>query len=253
MATTDDKPKKKEKLRDALDFIFGFKNKRGDELDSWLRHAEGFNGSPQEFYNNVEQELAAKKIPGMKISREEFAVGGLLSDRRTYLRLMRERFTILTCAAPFGEYFFFSCRTVHVPAKIRLWHILAALIFFSVVGQLLIIPLGFNFAIIALVTLLFAIAGVLRNAADSAFTDLDQTLLAIPVVATYYEDWFRQETYYRVDTRSLYLSVLPDLIEKLAEDTCGGKGIRLQPNLQRPPAVANLDQPLLPEKTPPAA
>src|SRR5947208_895985 len=121
MATSDDKPKKSELFRRWLDFIFGFKNKRGDVLDSWIGHADGFSCSPQEFYATVEQQLAARKIPSMEITRQEFAEGGLLSDQRTYLRLMRERLAIVTCAAPFGNIFFFSCRTVYVPALVRLW------------------------------------------------------------------------------------------------------------------------------------
>ena len=105
-------------------------------------HSFSFNYPPLEFYAKVEQELAAHKIPGMEISRVQFAEGGLLSDQRTYLRLMRERLCIDTCAAPFGNIFFFSFRTVYVPALVRLWHIMAAIAFFIVVERLLIIPSG---------------------------------------------------------------------------------------------------------------
>jgi sarcosine oxidase delta subunit len=252
MTTLDDKPKKSELLRRWMDFIFGFENKRGQVLASWLSHADGFSCSPLEFYTNVEQQLATKKIPSMEITRQEFAEGGLLSDQRVYLRLMRERLAIITCAAPFGDIFFFSCRTVYVPALVRLWHILAVLFCLSVIGQLLIIPLGVIFAGIAMITLPFAIAGVLRNASEGAFSDLDTLLLKIPVVATIYEDWFRVETYYREDTRSLYVQLMPALIKDLAAETCAAKGVRLEQQFQPTPAIANLDQPLLPDKKPPA-
>jgi hypothetical protein len=116
----------------------------------------------------------------------------------------------------------------------------------------LIIPLGVNFAVIALIALMFALAAVLRNASEAAFSDLDTLLLKIPVVATIYEDWFRMETYYREDTRSLYLGVLPNLIKDLAADTCAAKGVRLEEKFQRTPAIADLDQPLLPDKKSPA-
>ena len=39
---------------------------------------------------------------------QEFAEAGSFSDQRLYLRLMRERLAITTCAAPFGNIFFFS-------------------------------------------------------------------------------------------------------------------------------------------------
>jgi len=235
-------------LRRAIDFVFGFENKRVEILNAWIYSADGFSCSSQEFYATVEQELAARKIPSLDVARQKFAEGGLLSDKRTYLRLMRERLAIVACAAPFGNIFFFSCRTVYVPALVRLWHILAALVFFFVVARLLIIPLGVIFATVALVTLVFALAGVLRNASAAGFSDLDAILLRIPVVSTIYQDWFRQDTYYREDTRSLYLQIVPDLIKELAETTCAAKGVKLQQQFQRSPATIDFDQPLQPDK-----
>ncbi len=221
MTTSSDKPKNGElfrcRMRRLIDFVFGFKNKRGEVLDYKLSRADGISLSPQDFYARVEQALAARKFPGLEIARVPFAEGGLLSDQRIYLRLMRERLCVDTCAAPFGNVFFFSSRTVHVPALVRLWHLLAALAFFFAVEWLLITPLGVTFATIALITLVFALAGVLRNASSGGFSDLDTCLLKIPVVATIYEDWFRVETYYQEDTRNLYLQLVPQFIDELAQ------------------------------------
>jgi hypothetical protein len=188
----------------------------------------------------------------MKISRQEFGEAGMLSDQRVYLRLMRERLAITTCAAPFGKIFFFSCRTVYVPALVRLWHILAAIVFFYLVGRLLLVPLGLTFTVIALVTLAFALAAVMRNASAAGFSDLDAILLQIPIVATIYEDWFREDTFYRVDTRNLYLKLLPKLILELAEETCAKTGAKLQPQIQSTPPIADLKRPLPPDNKPPA-
>ncbi len=252
MAKSDDHPKRSEVWRRLIDFTFGFENRKGEVLNSWILSADGFNCSPQEFYATVEQQLAARKIPKMAITRQEFSEGGLLSDQRIYLRLMRERLAIVTCAAPFGNIFFFSCRTVYVPALVRLWHILATLVFFYLVARLLIIPLGLTFASIALITLVFALAGVLRNASADGFSDLDSILLRIPLVHTIYEDWFRQDTYYREDTRSLYTQLVPELIKELAQDVCAAKGVKLQPQFQRTPAIADLNRPLLSDIKSPA-
>jgi hypothetical protein len=165
-----------------------------------------------------------------------------------YLRLMRERLCIDTCAAPFGNIFFFSSRTVYVPALVRLWHILAAMTFFFAAECLLIIPLGLTYATIAVISLVFALAGVLRNAASGGFSDLDTILLKIPVVATIYEDWFRVETYYREDTRNLYRQLLPQFIDELAKETCAANGIKLERHFQPTPPVSDLNKPLPPEK-----
>jgi len=244
MPTPDDKPKKRELIRAILDFMFGFKNHRGEILDEWIYSAEGLSLSGPDFYATVEKQLEGQKIPNLEVSRVEFAQGGLLSNQRQYLRLMRERLAIETCAAPFGAHFFFSCRTVYVPALVRLWHILAALLFFAVVGGGFVRLLGFNFAVIAMVTLPFAIAAVFRNASNSPFADLDTLLLKIPVVATVYENWFRVETYYRADTRTLYRKILPDLIRAAAEEVSAEKGVKLVKQFPTAPILMELHSPL---------
>ena len=258
MATTDNKPKKSEIFRQTIrwliDFVFTFQNKRGEILDKpELLYADGFTCSSQEFYATVEQQMAARKIPGMEISRVKFAEGGLLSEQRVYLRLMRERLGIDTCAAPFGNLYFFSIRKVYVPALVRLWHIVVTLLFFGAVNALLLKPLGASYAAIATVALVFAIVGVLHNAAAEGGSDLDTLLLKIPVVGTIYEDWFRVETYYREDTRNLYLQLFPQFIQAIAEETCAAKGVKLIPYLQPPPPVSDLNKPLPPDKKPAAS
>lgn len=231
-------------MRSILDFVFGFKNNRGEILDEWIYSAEGLSLSGPDFYASVEKQLEGQKIPSMEVSRVEFAQGGFLSNQRQYLRLMRERLAIETCAAPFGVHFFFSCRTVYVPALVRLWHIIAALLFFAVVGGGFVRLLGFNFAIIAMATLPFAIAAVFRNASASPFSDLDTFLLKVPIVATIYENWFRVETYYRADTRALYRKLLPDLIRAAAEEVSAEKGVKLVRQSPPVPVLFELHSPL---------
>jgi hypothetical protein len=244
------KSKNGEFLRNWIDFLFGFENKKGEVLDSWIDYAPAFKYPPQDFYAAIEQELANRKFPTMKISREDFAEGGLLSDKRVYLRMFRERLAIYACAAPFGTDYFFSCRTVHVPALVRLWHILAAFAFFAVIGRLFLQPLGITFTIIALIALVFALAGVLRNAASAALSNLDALLLRIPVISTFYEDWFREETYYRLDTRALYLKYVPEFVEALAQEVTAAKGVKLVRHNESPPILGDLHKPPSPPTQP---
>jgi hypothetical protein len=251
MANAELKSKKGEILRAWFDFVFGFENKKGDVLGHWIAFHDNFSFPPQEFYEAIQKELSARKIPGLEISREDFAEGGMFSDKRIYLRLFRERLALYACAAPFGSGYFFSCRTVYVPALVRLWHIIAAFAFFSIVGGLLIKPLGMTFAAIAMIALMFALAAVLRNAATSPLSNLDSLLLKIPVVATIYEDWFRAETYYREDTRLMYLQRIPEFIREMAEDITAAKGARLEEQYQLPPIFGELYQRVPPRKTEP--
>jgi len=69
-------------------------------------------------------------------------------------------------------------------------------------------------------------------------------LLKIPVVATVYENWFRVETYYRVDTRTLYLNILPDLIRAAAEEVSAAKGVKLVRQSLPAPILVELHAPL---------
>jgi hypothetical protein len=128
---------------------------------------------------------------------------------------------------------------------VRLWHILAALAFFAVVGRFFLQPLGLTFTIIALVALVFALAGVLRNAASSALSDLDALLLRIPVVSTFYEDWFREETYYRLDTRTLYLTQVPAIAKAIADEITAAKGVKLVRLDDPAPILVDLHKPLV--------
>jgi len=100
--------------------------------------------------------------------------------------------------------------------------------------------LGFTFAGVASITLLFAIAAVLRNATAAGFGDLDTLLLKIPIVSTVYQNWFREDTFYRIDTRSLYLQTLPEIVRRLAEDVTAAKGVKLLPQEGRRPILGEL-------------
>lgn len=247
MGEQEFKSKKGSRLRDLFDFVFGFENKKGDVLDHWLAFDDKLNYPPQEFYDAIAKELEVRKVPGLQISREEFAEGGLLSEKRIYLRFFRERLAIYTCAAPFGVGYFYSCRVVYVPALVRLWHILAALFFFNVIGGLLIPPLGVLFAVIAEITLMFALAGVMRNVASAAFTDLDTLLLKIPGLSTIYEWWFRADTYYRIDTRAIYLKKIPEIVKAVAEEITAAHGTKLVQQYEFAPIFGELYKPIQPK------
>jgi hypothetical protein len=89
MVNQELKSKRGEILRAWFDFIFGFENKKGDILGHWIAFHDNFSFPPQDFYDAIQKELEARKIPGMEISHEEFGEGGLLSDKRIYVPMVR--------------------------------------------------------------------------------------------------------------------------------------------------------------------
>jgi hypothetical protein len=220
--------------------------KRNDEmLDHWIAPVEGFSFPPSEFYATVEKEMARLKIPGMRISQKLFHEGGILSDKRLYLRLLRERLAFDICAAPFGSgYYFFSCRMMRLMPIIKLWHIAVVAFFFGTIYALLIQFLEPKFAMIALAGLFLAIGQILRNPIALGLSDLDLTLLNIPVIAPFYEILFRKFSYYRHDMEIMYLQTIPQIIKRLAEEVTGGQGIRLERQYQYSPVLGNLYKPV---------
>jgi hypothetical protein len=72
--------------------MFGFLNsKKAEVLQHWIAFVEGFVLSSSEFYDSVEKELKVREVPGMEMARVEFSEGSILSDKRLYLRMVRER------------------------------------------------------------------------------------------------------------------------------------------------------------------
>ena len=226
--------------------IFNFKNKKGEVLNHWIAFADNFNFPSQEFYASVEKGLVDRQVPGLDISRTEFAEGGLLSAKRIYLRLLRERLAFDVCAAPFGTGYFFSCRCVEISAEVRLWHVLVILAALGGLFLLLVKLLGFILAGVASVALLLAVAQVFRNTIALGLSDLDRVLLRTPALGPVYERFFRKETYYRLDTRLLYLDLVPGLVKKLSEEVTQSKGVQLTRQYQLAPILGELYKPVPP-------
>jgi hypothetical protein len=225
--------------------MFGFKPKTDEVLNHWVAFAD-IQVSAQEFYRAIEAKLAELEIPGLEVSRIEYAEGGLLSNQRTYLRLLRERLAFDMCAAPFGTGYFFSCRTVHSPVVLKLWHVLAVLGFLAGVYFLFVRYLGVTFAAIAVAGFVLASAQVFRNTLAMKIADLDAALIKMPAVGPFYERFFRVDSYFRQDTRLMYLESVPRIVQELAEEMAGAKGVKLVRQYSHAPVLGHIYRPRRP-------
>jgi hypothetical protein len=221
-----------------------FFKRRADVLNHWISFVDGFQISPSHFYMKVKQELSERDIPKMEMSEIEFSEGGLLSEKRVYLRMLRERIVFDICAAPFGKGFFFSCRTSEIPLVLKLWHIIA--LFFvlpwciSVVFLLYIKLFGvLNAPIYGLFSIVIAIYA-LRNLVAMGLQDLDKWLVRTPLIGVVYEVIFRRETYHRIDSRLCYLHVVPTVVKQLAEEYAAAKGVKLINQYELSPILGEL-------------
>jgi|ERR1700722_18770691 len=231
--------------------MFGlFEKKKGEVIDHWYSLVPGFNVSTKEFYEAVEKELNERKVPSLEIFHVDFAEGGLLSAKREYLRMTRERLVFDICAAPFGTAFFFSCRFAEIPAVIQLWQLIVVLVGAMMIAGLIFKVAGIFFGIIILIVGFIAAIYLLRNAVVLGLKDLDATLIKSPVVGPIYENWFRKETYYRQDTRLMYCDTVNNVVKAKVEETTGAKGIKLIKFNQYSPIFGELYKPM-PVQPPP--
>ena len=223
--------------------MFGFSKKSADVIDHWYALVPGFNSSTKEFYEGIEKELKTREVPGLEIFHVDFAEGGVLSQKREYLRMTRERLVFDICAAQFGTAYFFSCRFAQIPAAIKLWQLVVVLI-----GGFMTVALAFRFlglilGAIVLMAGFVLLIYTLRNAVAMGLKDLDAALIKSPVVGPIYENWFRKETYYRHDTRLMYCDTVNAVVKAKVEETTGAKGIKLIRYMENCPMLSELYKP----------
>jgi hypothetical protein len=77
-------------------------------ISHWYHQIENYQTSAKEYYKLVEEALAQRKIPNLRISKVIHREGGVLSTKREYLRVERKEHIFDICAAPFGTGFFIS-------------------------------------------------------------------------------------------------------------------------------------------------
>lgn len=208
--------------------MFGlWKRKKPVVHKHWYAVLPEFETSTSEFYDGIQQHLETQRVPGLFVERIEYAEGGLLSAKRIYLRMRRERLVFDVCSAPFGTYWFFSCRFSEIPFTLRIWELLLVLLILAVVE-------GFYVSLFGLVTgsVLFGssvlgVAVLMRNLVAMGLTDLDSALMQLPVIGAIYEVLFRKETYYREDTRLAYIDIVDKLVREKIDETVGAKGVQM--------------------------
>jgi len=220
--------------------MFSFFKKKAEVIDYWHVLVPSFNTSVREFYAAVEKELKERKVPDLELHRIDWHEGGLLSAKREYLRLTRERLVFDICAAPFGTSFFFSCRFAEIPAVINPLAILILLVVLFGVAGIFYEIFGFIWG-----SILFFVSGILgvyalRNAVAIGLANLDATLMKTPLLGPVYERFFRKETYYRQDTRIMYLDTVPTVVKKLADEVTAANGVKLTDRIEGTTALKDL-------------
>ena len=230
-----------------------FRPKQADFISHWYAPVPNFQESTQEFYSAIEKEVAAQKVPGLEMSRVDFAEGGPLSAKRTYLRMTRERLIFDVCAAPFGTSYFFSLRFAELPTTVSLFHLLAVLFVFSALFVVMWTILGtmfgpfFGFLLGSFLFFVVVVSALwaARNAVAMGLQDLDATLLKIPIIGPVYDRFIRKQTYYRFDTRLMFWESISAIVKAKVDEVTSAKGIKLLTIKQHAPLLDDLYKPTL--------
>ena len=190
------------------------KGKKADVLSHWYTLVENFSTSTKDFYAIIEQDLKERQVPDLKISRVTFSESGMFSADRLYLRMKREHLVFDICAAPFGTAYFFSMRFAELPSGISLGGIilslLGALFFMGACVQQLGFILGGGAGLLSLI------------------------VVGIIVAST------QQETYYRQDTRLMYLEVVNAVVKQRVAEVTSASGFHLLNIRQHSPILDEL-------------
>jgi hypothetical protein len=201
----------------------------------------GIQFSAQEFYANLENEIRTRQWPGVEFLRVLHSEAGLLSHKREYLRVVRQRQVFDVCAAHFGTDYFFTLREAEITAQLTLATFFIFLLALSILLALFVSTFGPIFGLINFGGLLVIGIFLLFNVLRMGLTRLDGLLMRTPVIGPIYETWFRRSTtYFQHDTRMVFLKLMDDLVKEHVDEETSAKGIQLLSCFEHQPILDGL-------------
>jgi len=219
-------------------------------ISHWHKPFGDFQASSDEFYRSVESGLDRRQLPRISVSRVKWHEGGVLSARREYLRVARQKVAFDCCAAPFGTGFFFSWWLGEKrPSRVVCWLLLllfAALAFFlwRLCFTHLVIPRELArrvppfliswLLVIAIAALVFFLYLLTTKAADM---DWDDPIIAVPILGFVYEKFLRPETYYQTDTILMFQSAVHSAVCEAIDALTTARGLRALTDEEKKPIL----------------
>lgn len=191
-------------------------------------------------YEVIAAEIDRQQVPSLKMKRVDLNEGGGLSDQREYLRIKRENIVFDFCAAPIGVHHFFSYRAYCLPVEVKWYHILGVLTFFGGVFWLFEHFVGMLAAYIAVSGTAAISFAAMKSAVGTGIRDLDQTLIDTPCLGRIYQRWFRSQTFFRDDTRSVYTTLVSGIVKAKVEEVIAAKGKVLRKEMSYSPLLYDL-------------
>lgn len=207
----------------------------------WGTVLPGIHFSAQELYAKVENEIRERQWPGVESLRAVHSEAGLLSHKREYLRVIRQRQVFDLCAASFGKDYFVTLREAEIRAQLTLATLLIFLVALFMIFSFCISTFGFIAGLINFGVLLVIAFLLLLNVLRMGLTRLDGLLMRTPVIGPVYETWFRRSTtYFQHDTRVVFLKLMDDMIKARVDEETSAKGVTLLSCFEHQPILDGL-------------
>jgi len=226
----------------AGDFAMRRLNAQSAEVFThWGTVLPGIHFSAQELYAKVENEIQERQWPGVEFLRAVHSEAGLLSHKREYLRVIRQRQVFDLCAANFGKDYFVTLREAEIRAQLTLATLLIFLVALFMIITLFVSAFGSFFGLLNFGVLLVVGLLLLMNVLRMGLTRLDGLLMRTPVIGPIYETWFRRSTtYFQHDTRVVFLKLMDDLVKARVDEETSAKGVTLLSCFEHQPILDGL-------------
>ena len=207
----------------------------------WGAVLPGIHFSAQELYARVEKEIRAREWPGVEFLRAHHTEAGLLSHKREYLRVLRQRQVFDLCAASFGKDYFITLREAEIKAQLTLATLLIFLVALLIILSACLSTFGMMGGAIGFGLLLATGLFLLFNVLRMGLTRLDGLLMRTPVIGPIYETWFRRSTtYFQHDTRVVFLKLMDDLVKSRVDEETSARGVTLLSCFEHQPILDGL-------------
>lgn len=217
-------------------------------LSHWHTLFEDFQTSALGFYDAVEEAVKAREAPDIRFERVEWTEKGLLTPKRTYLRVKRGRLSFDICAAPYGRGYFFSWWLAETPSFAALGYLVALIAGLGVLTLLLLSigAQGLNAAcgILFLIALLWTVGlplglYLLGKMVEQGTIGNEAAVLSTPVLGSLYQLFFNPYSYYRLDTALMFQETVRRAVNEVVGELRSEQGLHalsereLEPAMQR--------------------
>jgi uncharacterized membrane protein (UPF0136 family) len=204
-----------------------------DVISNWSTLIENLETSPLGFFGSVEAGIQKRCIPVTQTSRVDHYESGMFSAKREYMRVTRDKLIFDICASPYGTGFFVSwwlgSPTVQPLAVIGI--IIGYFVLMGILMNLAGFFMGLVVSLVAMLVSLFIISSI------ETATAADRYVLAIPFVGYLYKRFFKPDTYYSIDTTTMFQAATHAAVLEAVDEIMSARGLRLLSESERRPTM----------------